>query len=124
MCWNLRKVLARRLKIDEGLAAKSYAYLLTEHRAFRGEGRNDARGLAEMVRLNLLLALYPVVPARPRVRLQVQHGSDNPEEGGIVINVQKLLLSAAPNTESHPALALLSRARRAWISRIGNGSAG
>lgn len=43
--------LARRLKIDEALAARSYAYLVRERRAFRGEGKNDARGLAEMVRL-------------------------------------------------------------------------
>jgi ABC-type nitrate/sulfonate/bicarbonate transport system substrate-binding protein len=44
-------LLARRLKIDEALATRSYVYLITEQRAFRGEGRNDARGLAEMVRL-------------------------------------------------------------------------
>ena len=45
------QILARRLKVEEAVAARSYAYLLTEHRAFRGEGRNDAGGLAEIVRL-------------------------------------------------------------------------
>lgn len=45
------QLLARRLKIDETLAARSYTFLVTERRAFRGEGKNDARGLAEMVRL-------------------------------------------------------------------------
>lgn len=45
------QLLARRLKIDEALAARSYTFLVTERRAFRGEGKNDARGLAEMVRL-------------------------------------------------------------------------
>ena len=55
------QVLARRLKIDEGIAARSYTYLIAEHRAFRGEGRNDARGLAEMVRL---LAEYQLIPKK------------------------------------------------------------
>ena len=55
------QILARRLKIDEALAARSYAYLLTEHRAFRGEGRNDTRGLAEMVRL---LAESQMIPKK------------------------------------------------------------
>lgn len=55
------QILARHLQIDEAAAARSYAYLLTEHRAFRGEGRNDARGLAEMVRL---LAEYQAIPKK------------------------------------------------------------
>jgi hypothetical protein len=55
------QLLARRLELDEALAGRSYAYLLTEHRAFRGEGKNDGRGLAEMVRL---LAEYQLVPKK------------------------------------------------------------
>lgn len=55
------QVLARHLKIDEALAARSYAYLVKGQRAFRGEGGNDARGLAEMVRL---LAESQMIPKK------------------------------------------------------------
>jgi ABC-type nitrate/sulfonate/bicarbonate transport system substrate-binding protein len=53
------QILMRRLKVDEAVAARSYAYLLTEHRAFRGEGRNDGGGLAEMVRLLAEAGMIP-----------------------------------------------------------------
>ena len=55
------QILARRLKSDEALAARSYIYLVKELRAFRGEAKNDARGLAEMVRL---LAESQMIPKK------------------------------------------------------------
>jgi len=53
------QLLARRLRIDQALAARSYTFLVAERRAFRGEGKNDGRGLAEMVRL---LAAGQLIP--------------------------------------------------------------
>jgi ABC-type nitrate/sulfonate/bicarbonate transport system substrate-binding protein len=55
------QILARHLKIDEPLATRSYAYMVREHRAFRGEGKNDGPGLAEMIRL---LADAQLIPGR------------------------------------------------------------
>ena len=43
-------------------------------------------------------------------------------DGGIVVDVQKCLLSASPDSKLH--LGLLRRARRFSISRIGKGSVG
>jgi ABC-type nitrate/sulfonate/bicarbonate transport system substrate-binding protein len=53
------QILVRHLKIDEPLAARTYAYLLTQGKAFRGEAKVDGPGLAEMIRM---LAEASVIP--------------------------------------------------------------
>jgi ABC-type nitrate/sulfonate/bicarbonate transport system substrate-binding protein len=69
------QILARRLKIDETLATRSYAYMVTEHRAFRGEGKNDGPGLAEMIRL---LADAQLIPRREPWESYVDHSFTTP----------------------------------------------
>jgi hypothetical protein len=55
------EVVAQRLKIDETIAARTYKFMVTENKAFRGEGAIDAPGLAEMIRL---LASDQLIPKR------------------------------------------------------------
>ncbi len=55
------ELMIQRLKIDEGIAAQTYKFLITENRAFRGEGVVDGPGLAEMIRL---LAGDNLIPER------------------------------------------------------------
>jgi ABC-type nitrate/sulfonate/bicarbonate transport system substrate-binding protein len=45
------ELMQQRLKIDEGIAAQTYKFLIAENKAFRGEGAVDGVGLAEMIRL-------------------------------------------------------------------------
>lgn len=45
------QILGEHLRIDQGIAARSYRYLIAENKAFRGEGKIDGPGLAEMIRL-------------------------------------------------------------------------
>jgi len=55
------ELMIQRLKIDEAIAAQTYKFLITENRAFRGEGVVDGPGLAEMIRL---LAGDNLIPER------------------------------------------------------------
>lgn len=55
------ELMIQRLRIDEGIAAQTYKFLITENRAFRGEGVVDGPGLAEMIRL---LAGDNLIPER------------------------------------------------------------
>ena len=45
------ELMVQRLKIDEGIAAQTYRFMIPENKAFRGEGIVDGAGLAEMIRL-------------------------------------------------------------------------
>jgi ABC-type nitrate/sulfonate/bicarbonate transport system substrate-binding protein len=45
------ELMEQRLKIDEGIAAQTYKFLIADNKAFRGEGAIDGAGLAEMIRL-------------------------------------------------------------------------
>ena len=53
------RILTRHLKIDDTLAARTYRYMLTDGKAFRGEAKVDGPGLAEMIRM---LAEANVIP--------------------------------------------------------------
>jgi ABC-type nitrate/sulfonate/bicarbonate transport system substrate-binding protein len=55
------EVMMQRLKIDEATAARTYKFMVSENKAFRGEGAIDGPGLAEMVRL---LASDQMIPKR------------------------------------------------------------
>jgi len=55
------RILTRHLKIDDTLAARTYRYMLTEGKAYRGEAKIDASGLAEMIRM---LAEANVIPQK------------------------------------------------------------
>lgn len=57
------EVVAQRLKIDEVTAARTYKFMVTENKAFRGEGAIDTPGLTEMIRL---LASDQLIPKRER----------------------------------------------------------
>jgi NitT/TauT family transport system substrate-binding protein len=45
------EVLVQRLKIDEATAARTYKFMVSENKAFRGESAVDPAGLTEMIRL-------------------------------------------------------------------------
>ena len=45
------RLLSRQLKIDESLAARTYRHMITEGKAFRGEGKIDGAGLSEIIRM-------------------------------------------------------------------------
>ncbi|HEY7556995.1 MAG TPA: ABC transporter substrate-binding protein [Candidatus Binatia bacterium] len=55
------EVMMQRLKIDEAIAARTYKFMVSENKAFRGAGAIDAAGLAEMIRL---LANDQMIPKR------------------------------------------------------------
>ena len=55
------ELMVQRLKIDEGIAAQTYRFMIPENKAFRGEGIVDGAGLAEMIRL---LAADNMIPER------------------------------------------------------------
>ena len=55
------QILSQQLKSDERTASRSYRYLITESRAFRGEGKIDGPGLAEAIRL---LAENQMIPKK------------------------------------------------------------
>jgi NitT/TauT family transport system substrate-binding protein len=55
------RILTRHLKIDDTLAARTYRYMLVEGKAYRGEGKVDGPGLAEMIRM---LAEANVIPQK------------------------------------------------------------
>lgn len=55
------EVMMQRLKIDEAIAARTYKFMVSENKAFRGAGAIDAAGLAEMIRL---LASDQMIPKR------------------------------------------------------------
>jgi len=42
------RILTRHLKIDDTLAVRTYRYMLTDGKAYRGEAKVDGPGLAEM----------------------------------------------------------------------------
>ena len=45
------ELMVQRLKIDQGIAAQTYKFMIPENRAFQHEGTIDGTGLAEMIRL-------------------------------------------------------------------------
>jgi NitT/TauT family transport system substrate-binding protein len=45
------ELMIQRLKIDESIAAQTYKFLISENKAFRGEGIVDGPGLVEMIRI-------------------------------------------------------------------------
>jgi len=45
------ELMIQRLKIDQGIAAQTYKFMIPENKAFRHEGIIDGAGLAEMIRL-------------------------------------------------------------------------
>ncbi len=45
------ELMVQRLKVDPAIAAQTYQFMIPENKAFRGEGRVDGAGLAEMIRL-------------------------------------------------------------------------
>lgn len=53
------RILIRHLKIDDTLATRTYRYMLSEGKAYRGEAKVDGPGLAEMIRM---LAEANVIP--------------------------------------------------------------
>ena len=53
------QLLSEHLRIDQGTAGRSYRYLVVEHTAFRGNGKIDGPGLAEMIRLLAEARLMP-----------------------------------------------------------------
>ena len=55
------RILIRHLKIDDTLAARTYRYMLTDGKAYRGEAKVDGPGLAEMIRM---LAEADVIPQK------------------------------------------------------------
>lgn len=55
------RILSQYLKTDERTASRSYRYMITEAKAWRGEGKIDGPGLAEVVRL---LAEYQMIPKK------------------------------------------------------------
>jgi ABC-type nitrate/sulfonate/bicarbonate transport system substrate-binding protein len=57
----VREVIMQRLKVDEATAARTYKFMVTENKAFRGAGAIDGPGLAEMIRL---LAADQMIPKR------------------------------------------------------------
>src|SRR3972149_21237 len=60
----------------------------------------------------------------PRVFPQIEDRLHDREEGRVVIDIEQLFLGPAADPKPHPALAFLSRARRASISRTGKAWAG
>jgi len=57
------QILASHLKIDERTAVRTYRYLIAEDKAYRGAGKIDGAGLAEVIRL---LADYEMIAKRER----------------------------------------------------------
>ena len=55
------EIIMQRLKVDEATAARTYKFMVTENKAFRGAGAIDGPGLAEMIRL---LAADQMIPKR------------------------------------------------------------
>ena len=55
------EIMMQRLKIDQTTAARTYKFMVTDNKAFRGGGAIDAAGLAEMIRL---LAADQLIPKR------------------------------------------------------------
>ena len=53
--------ITRQLKVDDTLAARTYRYMLTDGKAYRGEAKVDGPGLAEMIRM---LAEANVIPQK------------------------------------------------------------
>src|ERR1044071_4383138 len=53
------EVLAHRLKIDEALAGRTHKFMISENKAFRGEGAIDTAGVTEMIRLLLNDQMIP-----------------------------------------------------------------
>ena len=45
------ELMVQRLKIDQGIAAQTYKFMIPDNRAFQYEGVVDGTGLAEMIRL-------------------------------------------------------------------------
>src|ERR1051325_5608736 len=60
------EVLVQRLKIDEALAGRTYKFMITDNKAFRGEGIIDTAGVSEMIRL---LAGDQMIPRREPLEL-------------------------------------------------------
>ena len=65
------EVLVQRLKIDEALAGRTYKFMITDNKAFRGEGIIDTAGVSEMIRL---LAGDQMIPRREPFELFVDPG--------------------------------------------------
>jgi ABC-type nitrate/sulfonate/bicarbonate transport system substrate-binding protein len=65
------EVLVQRLKIDEALAGRTYKFMITDNKAFRGEGTIDTAGVSEMIRL---LAGDQMIPKREPLELFVDPG--------------------------------------------------
>jgi NitT/TauT family transport system substrate-binding protein len=55
------EILIQQLKIDEALAGRTYKFMITDNKAFRGEGAVDTAGISEMIRL---LANDHMIPKR------------------------------------------------------------